>query len=184
MEQLARYRRAPLPAGYIAPAMRRLLEEHDIDESILEALVADSPLILPDRKPLFIQGLLAGFRWDFSTALHLLIPQVENGLRQLLNDQGVIARNINADGIEEVWSYERILGHELTGKTLGASLVYELQSLLVARLGANFRNLVAHGLLAAEAFGSEMAFYLWWLLLHLIVLPTPKLAEYIERRKR
>ena len=85
---------------------------------------------------------------------------------------------------QEVWSYERILGHEVTTKTLGASLVYELQSLLVARLGANFRNLIAHGLLSGEALRSETAFYLWWLLLRLIALPTPKTAEFIERRKQ
>jgi Domain of unknown function (DUF4209) len=67
---------------------------------------------------------------------------------------------------------------------LGASLVYELQSLLVARLGANVRHLVAHGLLSADAFGSETALYLWWLLLRLIALPTPKMTAFIERRRQ
>jgi hypothetical protein len=46
----------------------------------------------------------------------------------------------------------------------------------VARLGANFRNLIAHGLLSAEALRSETAFYLWWLLLRLIALPTPQMT--------
>jgi hypothetical protein len=71
-----------------------------------------------------------------------------------------MARNMSPDGVEEVWSYERILGHEVTMRTLGAGLVYELQSLLVARLGANFRNLVAHGLLSFDALRGETAFYL------------------------
>jgi hypothetical protein len=67
---------------------------------------------------------------------------------------------------------------------LGASLIYELQSLLVARLGANFRNLVAHGLLSADAFESETALYLWWLLLRLIALPSAKMTAFIERCKQ
>jgi hypothetical protein len=82
-----------LPAGYLAPALRTLADEHDIDEATLETLIGDSPLIQEDHKPLFVQGLLAGFRWDFPTALHLVIPQLENGLRNMLNDQGVLARN-------------------------------------------------------------------------------------------
>lgn len=184
MEFLARVHRTPYLAGYIAPALDQLLREHDVDESALQNLIGDSPLIQEDRRPLFIQGLLAGFRWDFPTALHLLVPLVENGLRKMLNDLGVLARNIDADGVEEVWSYERILGHEVTVKTLGPALVYELQSLLVARLGANFRNLIAHGLLSLDALRSETAFYLWWLLLRLIALPTPKMAAFVERRTR
>lgn len=160
------------------------MDEHDVDEATLEALIGDSPLIQEDRKPLFIQGLQAGFRWDFPTALHLLIPQVENGLRKMLNDQGVLAQTISADGTEEVWSYERILSHEVTTKTLGAPLAHELESLLVARLGANLRNLVAHGLLSADALRSETAFYLWWLLLRLITLPTSKMTAFIERTRQ
>jgi uncharacterized protein DUF4209 len=182
MEQLARFHRTPCLAGYIAPALGQLVKEHDIDEASLERLIGDSPLIQDDRKSLFIQGLLAGFRWDFPTALHLLIPQIENGLRKMLNDLGVLARNIGPDGVEEVWSYERILSHEVTVKTLGPALVYELQSLLVTRLGANFRNLISHGLLSTEALRSETAFYLWWLLLRLIALPTAKMTAFIERR--
>lgn len=184
MEHLARFHRTPYLAGYIAPGLGQLLKEHDIEENSLQRLIGDSPLIQEDRWPLFSQGLLAGFRWDFPTALHLLIPQVENGLRKMLNDLGVLARNIDADGVEEVWSYERILNHELTVKTLGQPLVYELQSLLVTRLGANFRNLIAHGLLSHEALRSETAFYLWWLLLRLIALPTTKMTAFIERRTR
>lgn len=184
MEFLARLHRTPYLAGYIAPALDQLLKEHDLDEGSLQNLIGDSPLIQEDRRPLFIQGLLAGFRWDFPTALHLLIPQVENGLRKMLNDLGVLARNIGADGVEEVWSYERILSHEVTVRTLGPALTYELQSLLVTRLGANFRNLIAHGLLSAEALRSETAFYLWWLLLRLIALPTPKMTAFVERRTR
>src|SRR5438477_631080 len=69
-------------------------------------------------------------------------------------------------------------------RTLGPALVYELQSLLAARLGANFRNLIAHGLLSAEALRSETAFYLWWLFLRLIALPTPKMTAFVERRSK
>lgn len=95
------------------------------------------PLIQEDRRSLFVQGLLAGFRWDFPTALHLLIPQVENGLRKMLNDLG-----------------------DQTGR----------------QLPQPHRARPAFD----EALRSETAFYLWWLLLRLIALPTAKMTAFIE----
>lgn len=184
MEESARFHRQPTLMGVVAPAMRQLLSEHEIDENILESLIGDSLLIPEGRRPLFLQGLAAGFRWDFSTALHLLVPQVENGLRHVLETYGVTPRNVDAAGVEEVWSYERILSHPKIKEVLGESMVYELESLLVGRLGANFRNLIAHGLLSPDALNSDVAFYLWWILLRLISIPTQRLREYAERNRK
>jgi hypothetical protein len=184
MEQQASLERSLRLHGYIAPGLRQLLSEHEIDELTIESLIGDSKLIPEGRLPLFVQGIAAGFRWDFLTALHLLIPQVENGLREMLTSLGVTPRNMDPEGIEEVWSYERILSHKATKETLGEPLVFDLESLLVGRLGPNFRNLVAHGLLSHDALNSEVAVYLWWLLLRLTALPTRKLTEFIQRQQQ
>lgn len=183
MEEHGRFHRLVALMGAIAPAMRQLLSEHELDQEILETLIGDSLLIPEGRRPLFLRGVAAGFSWDFSTALHLLVPQVENGLRHVLESHGIVPRNVDAMGIEEVWSYERILSHPKISELLGASMAYELESLLVGRLGPNFRNLIAHGLLSPDALNSDVAFYLWWILLRLISIPTHKLREYTERNQ-
>jgi tetratricopeptide (TPR) repeat protein len=182
MEQNARFYRDPSVHGLIAPAMRQLLSEHEITEDNIERLIGDSALIEEDRRPLFVQAIAAGFRWDFSTALHILVPQVENGLRRLLRQRGVLPINVDATGIEEVWSYERILRHPTTAEVLGKEMTYELWSLLVERLGPNLRNLIAHGLLSSHALNGETGFYLWWILLRLIAVPTAKMQAFAERR--
>lgn len=184
MEQHAQFHRFGAVHGYIAPALRQLLSEHEIDKSIIEELVSDSALVPEDRRAPFVTALLAGFHWDFSTALHILIPQVENSLRHVLKEHGIVPTNVDANGIEEVWSYERILKHEATTQILGKDFVYELRSLLVERLGPNLRHLLAHGLLSPNALNSESAFYLWWVLLRLLALPTSRMRAYVERRHR
>lgn len=184
MEEQGGFRRQVTVRGALAPAMRQLLSEHEIDEQMLDGLVGDSLLIPEGRLPLFIEGFAAGFRLDFSTALHLLVPQVENGLRHVLESYGVVPRNVDSSGVEEVWSYERILSHPKIQEALGESMVYELESLLVGRLGSNFRNLIAHGLLSPDALGGDMALYLWWILLRLTSIPTRKLREYTERNRK
>jgi hypothetical protein len=183
MEQSARFYRGPTAVGSLAPAMHQILAEHEIDQPAIENLIGDSPVIPEGRKPLFIQSIMAGFRWDFCTALHLLVPQIENALRHVLAKNGVTPTNVDANGIEEVWSFERILSHPNTQQFFGPALTYELRSLLTERLGANFRNLLAHGLLSKEALDSDTALYLWWVLLRILVVPSPKFKDFVERQQ-
>jgi hypothetical protein len=183
MDENARLHRSLSVHGYLAPAIRTILSEHHFVEADLERLIEDSAFIPQERLPLFVKAIVDGFRGDFSTALHVYIPQAENGLRYLLEQNDVIPRNMDKDGIEEVWSVERILGHPATKQTLGEALVYELQSLLAGRLGPNLRNCLAHGLLSPSTLKGESAFYLWWVLFRLTYLPTSAMRAYAERQR-
>lgn len=183
MDQDARISRGLAVAGVLAPAMRVILSEHEIDEQFIQQLIEDSGFIPEDRLPLFVEAILNGFRWNFSTALHLFVPQAENGLRHILEQFGEIPRNIDADGVEEVWGLEKTLAHPIIQERLGDDFLFELQSLLAGRLGPNIRNSLAHGLLSPAALKGESAFYLWWLLFRLVVMPTSAMHAYVERLK-
>lgn len=161
--------------------MRAILGEHDISAEVVRNLIEDSGFIPDGRLPLFVQGIVAGFQWDFAAALHFLIPQVENGLRYLVEQSGVVPRGVDADGIEEVWGLERTIAHPAIKEMLGSAFVYELQSLLAGRLGPNLRNSIAHGLLSPASLTGESALYTWWVLMRLVVMPTSAMHAYFER---
>lgn len=167
----------------IAPALRQIIDDHDIGDSEVADLLGDSIFIPEDRRELFFQAFAAGFRWDFSTALHILIPQVENALRYVLTQHEIAPVNVDQHGVEELWGYERILTNPITTKIFGEDFVYELRALLVERLGPNLRNLFAHGALSPNDFQGEVALYLWWLFLRLTALPTSGMRAFIERKK-
>lgn len=181
MERNASYRRHLAVHANIAPAMRQIIEDHDVDQGHFVAVLEDSALIPEERRELFYQAFEAGFRWDFSTALRILIPQVENALRFVLEQQGISPVNVDGDGVEEVWGIERVLYHPKTLETFGAAFVFELRSLLVNRLGPNLRNLFAHGALSPDGFRGETAFYLWWIILRLAAFPTSGMQGFLER---
>lgn len=183
MEQNARIHRDLSVHANIAPAMRQIVDEHEISQSSFEAILQDSAFIPEDRRELFYQAFEAGFRWDFSTALHILIPQSENALRFVLEQNGISPVNVDGDGVEEVWGVERILNHPKILEVFGDSYVYELKSLLVERLGPNIRNLFAHGALPPAAFQSETSVYLWWIVLRIAAFPTSGMQAYLERGK-
>jgi hypothetical protein len=98
----------------------------------------------------------------------------------MLTTLGVPPANIDNNGVEGAGSFERILSHKTTRGALGEPMPYELESLLVGRLGASFRNSIAHGLLTPDTLNSDIAFYQCWLLLRLMVPPTRRFTEFIE----
>lgn len=181
MDQHARISRGLAVAGVLAPAMRTFLAEHEIEEREVEGVIKGSGFIPEDRLPLFVKAVVEGFRWDFSTALHLFVPQVENGLRHLLEQFDKVPRNIDANGVEEVWGLERTLAHPVVQEKLGDAFIFELQSLLAGRLGPNIRNGLAHGLLSPSSLMGDTALYLWWVLFRLTVMPTAAMIAYVER---
>lgn len=56
---------------------------------------------------------MAGFSGDFLTALSILVPQVENSVRELALECGEPVYNLNEDGIEEIKTMHAVL--ELDG---------------------------------------------------------------------
>lgn len=181
MEQRASIQRSLVVCAHIVPAMKQILDDNEISRNSFPVVLDDSALIPDDRRDWFYQAFEAGFRSDFSTALHILIPQIENGLRHLLERRGVKPVTVDNEGVEEVWGLERILSHSLTLELLGASFVFELKSLLVERVGPNLRNLFAHGALSPESFRSEISIYLFWLIMRLAAYSTSGMRAFIER---
>ncbi len=183
MDEQARIHRHFHVHAVLAPAVRVIRDEHIVDEDAIEPLIKDSRIIPEDRLSLFVKGIVAGFQFDFSTALHILVPQAENGLRHVLEQHGVVTRNFDANGVEDVWLLGKILEHEKLLEVLGEDMLYELRTLLAGRLGPNLRNSIAHGLLDERSLNGEMGFYLWWVLLRLVASTTNGMAAFAERNR-
>lgn len=183
MEQNASIHRDISIQANIAPMMRQILIEHDVSKDEVAELLGDSALLPEDRKDWFFEAFAAGFAWDFSTALHVLIPQIENALRHVLQQHDVTPSNVDAQGIEEVWGLERILAHDKLKEVIGEDFIFELRSLLVGRLGPNYRNLFAHGLLSPDAMQTGTSLYLWWVIMRLAAFPTSGMQAFVERKR-
>jgi hypothetical protein len=162
----------------------RLLAVHGIIEPIRQELnrkftytlldvytaIRGRPFIPRDREPLWADGLYAGLLGDYSTAVHLLVPQLDNSLRFVLQKVKVIPYKQQASGVQDVFKLEETLRHEKLSEILGADTVFQLDALLIGRTSANLRNRLVHGLLnAVEASGYD-SIYCWWLALRLVAL--------------
>ena len=103
--------------------------------------------------------------------MHILIPQLENSMRHVLNQQGVETTTLNQHGVQERWRFGAILQHEKTLATFGEDVTLDLQALLIEPRYGNLRNEITHGFMRTEHFFQATTIYLWWLIFRLCLTP-------------
>lgn len=151
----------------IEPARWQIVQEHNITVDSLSFLVQNNPFIPPGHERIFAKGLVAGFHGDFLTATHLIIPQIEQSLRFMLELNGVIPYRLTEDMIQDAYLFDAVVRYKEIEQLMGEEVVLDLKVLLTNRFASNLRNRLAHGLMVDEEFESATVVYAWWLVLHL-----------------
>jgi len=154
--------------GDILPALEVLVREHRLHEADFTGLARRSPIVPKERANLFGKALYAGYDQDFVSALHLLIPQIENMVRVHLKQAGVTTTNLDKDGIENENGLSTLLDLPEAERVFGENLAFEFKSLFTDPFGPNLRNELAHGLLDQNTCYSYFSIYAWWLGLRLV----------------
>lgn len=154
-------------SGFINPARLQILSDHHPSFEEILRIVRNNPFVPPDHEEIFLRGLHAGFHGDFIVAVHLLVPQVENSLRYILEEQGVDVSNLQSDKTQPLKILGALLSMEPTKRVLGPSLHFEVRGHLIEKTGFDFRNKVAHGFVDETDCYSAPALAVWWLVLHL-----------------
>lgn len=139
----------------------------DMNQSMVTKLLKESksPFVPEDRLHIYSLGITAGFKNDFVTAAHLLIPQLENSLRHL-----AVTNDIIVTTYEKRFQLENLLGGLISKLRPLATddIIKELESFLVQNSNVNFRNELLHGLLETTLV-HKYGMYAWWLCLKMIL---------------
>ena len=168
---------------YVEAARRVIAAEHPVSMSDLLPFMHHSGLIPAGREWQWAKAFAAGFDDDFTTAAHLLMPQLEHALRMLLRSTGETAVSMDRHGQQEDWNLNHILlreGRTTTEGILGEDAVFDLAALLVDRGGANLRNMVSHGFVDDGGLEGGLSRYLFWACLRLCMIPMIAHAEQIR----
>jgi hypothetical protein len=113
-----------------------------------------SPVFTAEGLELVGEGLKRFFADDHLGATHILLPQIECALRNLL---GLLGRPTNKavrgeSGVMQERNMNEALGDPAVQAVLPEDFQRHLQIVFASRLGFNLRNVVAHGLLPASQF--------------------------------
>lgn len=137
-------------------AWERIRAKHGADlEAVLQWL-SRSPCFPPERLPFIREGLAAWLAGDHVKTVHVLVPQVESSLRDLLAALGGVVTKPDRHGGSQKISLGEVLEHERFTKVPEA-IRFHFQVLYQDSRGMNVRNELAHGILAFEVLGLGLA---------------------------
>jgi Domain of unknown function (DUF4209) len=145
-------------APFLNVALARFREKHSVDLEKLMTALADSALFPLPRLKFVRDGVAAWFTEDWIKATHILVPQIEAALRDLLAELGgaVMKRNVKYGGFQAIGLGE-VLSHNILRQQLPEDIHFHLRVLLQDPRGINLRGESAHGLAAHELFGRGIA---------------------------
>ncbi len=168
---LAQFHRNFFAKSTLMPALQQIRMEHNISLFEWVSFLKDHPFVPPERVNTYAYGFFHGFHGDFLSAAHILIPQIENSIRYILNNYERQTSRLIEGGIQEESTLNYMLECEELVEMLGKDLVFDLQGLLIKKEGENMRNNLMHGLLDDDQLFAPEFVYLYWLILHIIFLP-------------
>lgn len=171
MLQNAEFHRYYATQALIEPARHQIFIEHNAQLSDFMPIVHNNLFVPEGREYIYAQGLLKGLEGDFLTSAHLLIPQIENSIRHIIRAKGALTSGVDSNGIQDERSLNDTLFTPEIEEAFGPDIIFDLQGILVERLGANLRNKMAHGLMGYSEFFSLDVSYLWALTLRLCCWP-------------
>ncbi len=158
--------------GTIEPTRQQITQDQDIiTAQDFLPLVLNSPFVPIGREFIYASGLFAGLDGDYLTSIHLLIPQLENSIRYILTNNGIIALGLDQNGIQNEYDLNVTLKMRELNEIVSEDIVFDLRGLLIERYGSNLRNRMAHGLIDYNEYKFSFEIrYLWWLALSLCYL--------------
>ena len=106
------FRRQIAVSGTIEPARRTIIAEHPVEERDLLLLAEYSPFVPPGYEQIFALGFARFFCGDYISALHILVPQLENSLRYVLKQTAIDTSSMQSDMTQENRTLSVMLGKD------------------------------------------------------------------------
>ena len=119
--------------------------------------IGRSPIFGHDKHDLIRRGFEAYFKGDIITAIHLLIPQVEDTIRTLIELAGGDVFKPNRQNGMDYRTLDDLLRDPTFIGVMSNDVAEYFRIMYTDRRGINLRNRVAHGLIPAEGFGQGLA---------------------------
>lgn len=157
---------------FLAATLAKLRELYAPSTEAVLDFLCQSPLFAEHRNGLLRDGLLAYEKEDFVKAIHVLVPQVEDILRNFLGRMGrPTLKTVRVQpGIMDAKNMNDVLRDEKMRTVLTENLWRYLEVVYVDKRGMNLRNDLAHGLLAPNVFNRYVADRVFHTLLALSLL--------------
>ena len=168
-------RRGLTTSGNIYPAIQIISVEHNVGSREIAFLCRHSPFIPPDRVEIYTEGFMRFLRGDMIAALHILVPQLENSIRRILEQLGIDISTLKPQNMtQEVMSLSTLFDKfkKNLDQIFGPALVMDIDNVFNYRGGLHLRDRLSHGLMNDDSMiGGHEIVYACWLIFHISLFP-------------
>lgn len=138
---------------FLRATLEKLSELFESAHSDMQRFITKAPAFAAERQPIISEGLNAMKEGNHLVAAHLLVPQIEEALRELARLMHRPLYRPGKRGGLNLRNLDDLVRDDAIKAALGTDIVKYLCVVLSDQRGWNLRNLLCHGLLAPSAFG-------------------------------
>jgi hypothetical protein len=165
-------------APWLGAALDKALEKHRIGLEHLMTHIYACPFFVAPKHSLLRQGVEGWLAGDSLKAVHVLIPQVEAALREMLRALGgsIMRRDPRSGGFDVI-GMGQVLHDPLVRAKFDRNARLHFLALYSDPRGLNMRNRVSHGLVTQEQVARGVANWVIHSLLLLSLFRTEKVGD-------
>ncbi len=144
---------------FINMAIQMMIKNETITEAIImNNLIKLSPIFEENRYSIINKALESFFKNDYTLFCHLIIPQIENAICNLVSLSGhsVLKSQSKGRGFQ-LKTLDELLRDPSLAYAITEDGAYYLRLVLTDQRALNIRNLLCHGIVPPESFGVNAA---------------------------
>jgi hypothetical protein len=130
----------------------KVIEKYNIDAEEIVAIFYKSIAFKDQKREIIKRGIHAFIEKDFLVAIHLLVPQIESVIHNLVKLNGGDIYEENRFGGLQLKFFERLLSDNGVSKCFNEDTISYFKIMLTDQRGFNIRNDVCHGIMPQERF--------------------------------
>ncbi|MGV0127824.1 DUF4209 domain-containing protein [Burkholderia gladioli] len=165
--------------GFLEPARRTVMTRFPLEERHFRPIVEASAFVPPGHEHIFCLGFARFWQGDYASAIHLLVPQIENSMRHVLLNSNEDTSKMSPELVQDDRTLSGLLQNSRpeVERVFGEDIANEMDLLFVHKPGPALRHDLAHGKLHDGACYQADAIFACWFVYHLTVVP---LADHWE----
>jgi len=142
---------------FLRAVLNELVDNKGLNKSDILAFLESTPIISKDRFEIIETGLDAYFENNYLVFIHLVIPQIEEAIRNIVEYTGGNVLKPSRGGGYHLRTFDEILRDELVKSSLGDDFADYFRILFTDQRGWNLRNNVCHGMATPAMFNQQTA---------------------------
>ena len=140
---------------FLRAIFQESINQKGLDKEEILKFIENSPIINADRFEIISRGLEAYFLNDFLVTIHLLVPQIEEAIRNIVEFAGGNVLKPSRGGGYHLRTFDEILRDDIIKEALGEDFADYFRILFTDQRGWNIRNNVCHGMASPNMFNHQ-----------------------------